>query len=227
MRKLDRNQTQCAAAVQPADPGTNLAVFTADRRCAFVPGWRPGRPIPSNTNTTTTTAKFAVPVPFFPSVNHSRFRLEYTVGPGTRPGKLSLLVNGTDVDPAWLGSMVSLRCPSSSTSSVGSRTPNAKSRQPCRGLIGSVSNCAQMSMGHDACVSVWWSDSGVGMGMRGESGGGMGMGMGIEMGGGLRERASATLSGVAGGRAPLRLRSSALACDLTRCHGSSRPLCAP
>jgi hypothetical protein len=53
-------------------------------------------------------AKFAVPVPFFPSsasTNSARFRLEFTVSsPEATSGmQLALLVNGSDVDPTWVG----------------------------------------------------------------------------------------------------------------------------
>lgn len=47
--------------------------------------------------TQTLTAKYAIPVPFFPSATASRLRLEFTAAPGQQPARLALLANGSTV----------------------------------------------------------------------------------------------------------------------------------
>ena len=65
-----------------------ITVTTNNSNCSA--GWQPGKHGAG-------VAKYAIPVPFLPGATTSRIRLEYTVAPGARPTKLTLLRNATQV----------------------------------------------------------------------------------------------------------------------------------
>lgn len=92
MRKLLGPSDSCEVAMA-FDPA--YSTYT-NGHCFFAPGWRP------SAGGGHTTAKYAIPVPFFPGKNYSRFRLEFTLQPGENATRLQLLANASEVVPSQL-----------------------------------------------------------------------------------------------------------------------------
>eukprot|EP00039_Didymoeca_costata_P014975 m.247703 g.247703 ORF g.247703 m.247703 type:complete len:963 (+) comp16129_c0_seq2:125-3013(+) len=93
MRKLKDASDTCQNALEY---DSRYVTFTANKSCHFPPGWSPSKP-PSPPSPS--VARFAVPVPFFPSATTARIDLEYTATDSAATF-LQVFVNGTDINTA-------------------------------------------------------------------------------------------------------------------------------